>query len=93
MRTLIAARDWLTVVRLPAYAPDLNPTEGVWAWMKRGITNIAVHGVDHLADLVRQRLPRLPEPDRPHRRLPRPDRYDPRPRATRTTQTSAFQPL
>jgi hypothetical protein len=28
-RTLIAARDWLTVVRLPAYAPDINPTEGV----------------------------------------------------------------
>jgi hypothetical protein len=27
MRTLIAARPWLTVVRLPAYAPDLNPAE------------------------------------------------------------------
>jgi hypothetical protein len=25
MRALIAGRDWLTVVRLPAYAPDLNP--------------------------------------------------------------------
>ncbi|MBE1490894.1 transposase [Plantactinospora soyae] len=25
MRALIAARDWLTVIRLPAYAPDLNP--------------------------------------------------------------------
>lgn len=56
MRTLIASRDWLTVVRLPTYVPDLNPAEGAWAWMKRGITNIAVHGVDHLAHLVRQRL-------------------------------------
>src|SRR3954470_19226486 len=56
MRTLIAARSWLTVIRLPAYAPDLNPTEGVWAWMKRGITNTAIHGVDHLAQLVKQRL-------------------------------------
>jgi transposase len=56
MRTLIAARSWLTVIRLPADAPDLNPTEGVWAWMKRGITNTAVHGVDHLAQLVKQRL-------------------------------------
>jgi transposase len=56
MRALIASRDWLTVVRLPAYAPDLNPTEGLWSWMKRGITNIAVHGVDHLADLVKHRL-------------------------------------
>jgi len=56
MHALIAARHWLTVVRLPAYAPDLNPTEGVWSWMKRGITNIAVHGVDHLADIAKQRL-------------------------------------
>jgi transposase len=56
MRALIAGRDWLTVIRLPAYAADLNPAEGVWAWMKHGITTIAVHGVDHLARLVKQRL-------------------------------------
>ena len=29
MRALIATRDWLHVIRLPAYAPDLNPTEHV----------------------------------------------------------------
>jgi hypothetical protein len=29
MRELIAARDWLHVIRLPAYAPDLNPAEHV----------------------------------------------------------------
>ena len=28
MRTFINAHDdWLTVIRLPAYAPDLNPAE------------------------------------------------------------------
>jgi transposase len=27
MRELIAARAWLTVYRLPAYAPELNPVE------------------------------------------------------------------
>ena len=27
MRELIAARDWLTVYRLPPYAPELNPVE------------------------------------------------------------------
>jgi DDE superfamily endonuclease len=27
MRDLIAARDWLTVCQLPAYAPELNPAE------------------------------------------------------------------
>lgn len=28
MRRLIAARPWLTVFRLPAHAPELNPVEG-----------------------------------------------------------------
>ncbi|MBQ0896699.1 transposase [Micromonospora sp. U56] len=56
MYALIAGRSWLTVIRLPTYAPDLNPAEGVWRWMKRGLTNIAAHGIDHLARLVKQRL-------------------------------------
>jgi hypothetical protein len=35
MRTFIEAHDeWLTVARLPAYAPELNPVEGAWANMK-----------------------------------------------------------
>jgi transposase len=45
MRELVATRVWLHVIRLPAYAPDLNPTEGVWSRLKRGIGNLAVHGV------------------------------------------------
>lgn len=45
MRQLIAARDWLHVIRLPAYAPDLNPTEGIWSHVKRSIGNLAVRGV------------------------------------------------
>jgi putative transposase len=35
MRQMIDARDWLTVIRLPAYAPDLNPTEAVWSHLNR----------------------------------------------------------
>ena len=32
MQKFVAAHaDWLTVVRLPAYAPELNATEGVWS--------------------------------------------------------------
>ena len=27
MREFVDAHDWLTVVQLPAYAPELNPTE------------------------------------------------------------------
>ncbi len=34
MTGLIAARDWLTVFRLPAYAPELNPVETAWSVLK-----------------------------------------------------------
>ena len=56
MRALIDTRDWLTVIQLPAYAPDLNPTEGVWSHLKRAIANLTAHGVDHLARTVKRRL-------------------------------------
>jgi putative transposase len=50
MRTFTDAhQDWLTVVRLPAYAPDLNPAEGVWANMKNGLGNLAARDVSQLA--------------------------------------------
>jgi putative transposase len=49
-------RDWLIVVRLPAYAPDLNPAEGVWANMKNGLGNLAARDVGQLAAIVRNRL-------------------------------------
>ncbi len=33
---LDSQRDWLLrVERLPAYAPELNPVEYLWAWLKR----------------------------------------------------------
>jgi len=54
-----AHRDWLTVVRLPACAPDLNPAEGVWANMKNGLGNLAARNVDQLAAIVRNRLKRI----------------------------------
>jgi putative transposase len=57
MRKFIDAHaEWLTVVRLPAYAPDLNPVEGVWAHVKNGLGNLAAYGVDHLAAIIRNRL-------------------------------------
>jgi putative transposase len=51
--------DWLTEVRLPAYAPDLNPAEGVWSNMKNGLGNLAVRDVDQLAAVVKNRLKRI----------------------------------
>ena len=54
-----AHEDWLTVVRLPAYAPELNATEGVWSHLKRGLGNCAATGIDQLVTLVKTRLKRL----------------------------------
>jgi transposase len=60
MRTFTEShRDWLTVVQLPAYAPDLNPAEGAWANMKNGLGNLAARNVDQLAAIVRNRLKRI----------------------------------
>jgi len=59
MRRLIATRTWLTVFRLPPYAPELNPTEGVWSHLKRGLGNLAARSTDQLAALVKTRLKRM----------------------------------
>ncbi|MFD4413547.1 transposase [Streptomyces sp. NPDC058476] len=59
MRELIAERAWLTVLLLPAYPPDLNPIESVWAHVKRSLANLAVVALDRLEALVRNRLKRF----------------------------------
>lgn len=60
MRTFIDAhRDWLTVVRLPAYAPDLNPVEGIRAHVKRDPGNLVAGGIDQLAATVKTLLKRV----------------------------------
>jgi hypothetical protein len=54
-----ALGDAVAVIQLPAYAPDLNPTEGVWSHIKRSLGNLAVTGVEHLAAVVKNRLKRV----------------------------------
>lgn len=44
--------SWLTVERLPPYAPDLNPVEGMWAWLKG--TALANVCEDTLGPVVRR---------------------------------------
>lgn len=56
---LDANADWLTVVRLPAYTPDLNAAEGVWSLLKRSFGNAIWTGIDDLARTVKARLRRL----------------------------------
>ncbi|MFJ8602613.1 transposase [Streptomyces shenzhenensis] len=48
--------DWPTIVKLPLYAPDLNPVEGVWALLKKSLANLAPHAIEDLAPLVKSRL-------------------------------------
>ena len=59
MKRLITARPWLTVYQLPAYAPELNPVEGVWSHLKRSLANLAKHGLDQLVGLIKTRLKRM----------------------------------
>jgi len=56
MRELIAARDWLTVYRLPPYAPELNPVEPAWSSLKRSLANLVKHDINQLTALVKTRL-------------------------------------
>jgi transposase len=59
MRELAAARDWLTVFRLPAYASELNPVESVWSLLKRSLANLVKHSLSELTALVKTRLRRM----------------------------------
>lgn len=51
-----ANAEWLTVVRLPAYAPDLNPTQGIWALVKRDLGNLAAADLGEVTRAVKRRL-------------------------------------
>jgi hypothetical protein len=59
MAKLIAARDWLTVCRLPPYAHELNPVEGVWSCLKRSLANLVKRDLGQLTALARTRLRRM----------------------------------
>jgi transposase len=51
---------WLTIVRLPAYAPDLNPVEGAWSWYKRTVVgNFCPEGLGPLHRILRLARRRL----------------------------------
>ena len=79
MQKFVAAHaDWLTVVRLPAYAPELNATEGVWSHLKRGLGNCAATGIDQLAAPGEDPAQAAAVPPGTPRRIPRPDRTHPR---------------
>ena len=51
-----AREEWLTIIHLPAYAPDLNAVEGAWANMKSSLGNHAATTLEELEAMVRCRL-------------------------------------
>jgi len=57
---LLANRHWLEAKRLPAYAPELNPVEGLWSWMKQTtVANFCPEGLDPIRRRVRKGRHRL----------------------------------
>ncbi len=48
------------MVRLPAYAPELNPVEGVWGYLKRvELLNICCHSLQELCTELRLAIARV----------------------------------
>jgi len=57
---LAAQRHWLTVERLPAYAPELNPVEYLWANLKGGeLANGAGDTIAEVADQAQHGIQRV----------------------------------
>ena len=64
---LFKQRDWLTIEWLPGYAPDLNPTEGVWNNIKTTeMANFCPEQMSEAANAFRRGLQRVSH----SRRLP-----------------------
>lgn len=57
IRELLARRKRLHLERLPPYAPDLNPVEWVWGYLKYGrLANFVPRHVRHLERVVQGHL-------------------------------------
>ncbi|MFF0449943.1 transposase [Streptomyces sp. NPDC004609] len=65
LRRYAADHDWLTIVQLPSYAPELNPVEGIWSLLRRSATaNMLFADRDRLVRAVRSGMRRIQR--RPH---------------------------
>ena len=57
-------KEWLRIYRLPAYAPDMNPAEGIWSLLKRSMANFAAADLDGLVRIIKRKLKKIQY--RPH---------------------------
>nr|WP_257981124.1 IS630 family transposase [Streptomyces sp. CB02959] len=57
LRKYAEGHDWLTIVQLPSFAPDLHPVEGIWSLLRRRyMANVAFENPDHLTQTLRHGL-------------------------------------
>ena len=57
IRAFLSRNKRLWLERLPPYAPELNPVEAVWSWLKYGqLANYVPDGVAGLGDEIIDRL-------------------------------------
>lgn len=50
---LSSQSHWLEVVRLPGYAPEMNPVEALWAYLKNGdLANLACRTIEEIESLA-----------------------------------------
>jgi hypothetical protein len=60
LRAFTAAQPWLRVFQLPSYAPDLNPVEGIWSVLKRGmLANQAAASYARMLQVIRNSLQKI----------------------------------
>ncbi|MFH9968787.1 transposase [Streptomyces mirabilis] len=65
MSKYAADHEWLTIVQLPSYSPDLNPVVGIWSLLRRGpMANTAFTDPEHLTCTLRRGLAHIqPHPE------------------------------
>jgi transposase len=57
IRKFLSKNRRLTLEMLPPWAPELNPVEGVWSWLKYGeLANLVPDDTDELDDEIIERL-------------------------------------
>ena len=57
---IASQRRWLVVKRLPGYAPDLNPVEGLWGNIKgTELANLCANTLDEPADAALAAIARV----------------------------------
>jgi len=64
VREFLSTAPRLKLHRFPGYAPELNPDEFVWSYLKRGVANTVPTDLRHLKRLIHTPLQRLRQSQR-----------------------------